>query len=112
MATIDECRTALEGLAAKLARNAEEARTRLSLDRTLACLLTDLDVYFSGRLADGQVVNLSQSDDPSAKIRITTTSDDLVAIVDGSLSAASAWASGRLKLEASVLDLLKLRTLL
>lgn len=112
MATIDECRTALDGLAAKLARNAEAARERLALDRTLACLVTDLNVSFHGRLVDGQVVDLQDGDNTAAKIRIITSSDDLVAIVDGRLPAASAWANGRVKIQAGLLDLLKLRKLL
>ncbi len=38
--------------------------------------------------------------------------DDLVELVNGRLNFASAWASGRVKLEASILDLLQLRKLL
>ena len=89
------------------ARNAEASRERISLDRALACRVTDLDVYFHGQLVDGQVRNMSDGDDPEAKIRITTSSDDLVAIVDGTLNAAAAWASGRVKIEAGVFDLLE-----
>jgi hypothetical protein len=112
MATIDECRKALDGLAAKLARNAESAREQLSLDRTMACKITDLDVFFHGRLVDGKVMALEEGDNPEAKIRITTSSDDLVSIVNGDLSASAAWASGRISIKASVMDLLKLRKLL
>lgn len=112
MATIDECRTALDGLAAKLARNAEASQDQPSLDRALACQITDLNVFFHGRLAGGQVMAMAEGDDPNAKIRITTSSDDLVSIVSGELSAATAWASGRISIKASVMDLLKLRKLL
>ncbi|KDN82466.1 hypothetical protein KCH_57590 [Kitasatospora cheerisanensis KCTC 2395] len=51
---------------------------------------------------------------PAAKadIRLTTTGDDLVALVDGRLPFPTAWATGRLKLDASFLDLLRLRSLL
>jgi putative sterol carrier protein len=38
------------------------------------------------------------------------TSDDLLKLVDGELNMASAWASGRVKIDASVFDLLKLRS--
>jgi SCP-2 sterol transfer family len=112
MATVEECREALQKLAAQLAANAAEARTRLDLDRPLACRVTDLGVAFHGRLTGGLIVGLSDGDDPSAKLRITATSDDLVALVDGRLNVASAWASGRIKIDASFLDLMKLRRLL
>ena len=38
--------------------------------------------------------------------------DDLVALVDGRLNFALAWATGRVKLEAGLRDLLRLRSLL
>jgi hypothetical protein len=112
MATVEECRAALQKLAARLAANAAEVRSRVNLDRPLACRVTDLGVAFHGRLKDGVIVGLTDGDDPHAKLRITATSDDLVALVDGRLHLASAWASGRVKIDASVLDLMKLRRLL
>lgn len=38
--------------------------------------------------------------------------DDLIALVNGELHFARAWAAGRVKLEAGVRDLLRLRKLL
>jgi hypothetical protein len=49
---------------------------------------------------------------PRADIRLTMTSDDLVALTDGRLSFGSAWQDGRVKLEAGLRDLLRLRKLL
>lgn len=40
------------------------------------------------------------------------TGDDLVALVDGGLHFARAWASGRVRLEAGLRDLFQLRKLL
>jgi hypothetical protein len=112
MATVDECRAALRKLASRLAGDGGEARERLDFDRTLACRVTDLDVAFHGRLVGGRIEDLADGDDPRAKLKLTTASDDLVALVDGQLNIASAWASGRVKIDASVFDLLKLRKLL
>ncbi len=112
MATVDDCRTALQRLAQRLADNAAEASQKLDLDRTLACRITDLQVAFHGRLTGGQIVGLTDGDDPRAKIKLTAASDDLVALVDGNLNVASAWANGRIKIDAGVFDLLKLRKLL
>ena len=47
-----------------------------------------------------------------AQIRLTVGSDDLLAVTRGELPISSAWAAGKLKIEASMLDLIRLRTLL
>lgn len=112
MATVQECRQALDDLAKRLAANAEDARKRLNLDRTLACRITDLGVAFHGRLTGGQLVDITEGDDPSAKIALTTTSDNLVALVRGQLDFARALGSRQLSISASPFDLLKLRKLL
>jgi hypothetical protein len=111
MATVDDCRTALAGLAAKLAENAS-APGKLDLNRSLACTIKDLGVAFHGRLVDGRLVDLADGDDAGAKIRLTTGSDDLVALVNGQLDFARAWTSGRISVKANPFDLLKLRKLL
>jgi len=112
MATVEQCRAALQDFAARLAANAAETGGKLDLDRTVACRITDLDAAFHGRLADGQIYDLADGDDPDAKLRLTSKSDDLLALLEGRLNVASAWASGRVKIDASVGDLMKLRKLL
>jgi putative sterol carrier protein len=112
MATVDECRAALQKLAERLAANAAGAREKLDFDRSLACRVTDLDVAFHGRLKDGQISDLTDGDDPRAKIKLTSSSDDLVALVNGRLNVMQAWTSGRIKIDAGMFDLLKLRKLL
>ncbi len=111
MATLEQCRVALNQLAQQLAANAEMGG-RLDFDRTLACRITDLDAAFHGRLAGGRVHDLADGDDPRAKIKLIIASDDLIDLVAGRLDAKRAFASGRLKIKASVLDLLKLQRLL
>ena len=111
MATVEQCRQALKDIAARLAAD-PQAAARVSLDRTLACHIRDLDVYFHGRLRHGTIEDLADGDDPKAQIRLTIDSDDLLALVAGRLTFAPAWASGRLSVRAGVLDLLKLRKLL
>jgi predicted lipid carrier protein YhbT len=111
MATADECRTVLEEVAARLVAHPDAAR-RVDLDRSFACHIRDLDVHFHGRLAQGRIVDLSDGDDPRADIRLGLGSDDLLALVAGELNVAKAWASGRLSIQASFRDLLKLRSLM
>jgi len=111
MATVEQCREALQEIAAKLAGD-PEAFQRANLDRSIACHVRDLSVYFHGRLTGGAIVGLTDGDDPQAQIRLSVRGDDLLALVAGDLNFASAWASGRLSVKASFGDLLKLRKLL
>ncbi|MGI5483547.1 SCP2 sterol-binding domain-containing protein [Streptomyces lavendofoliae] len=115
MATIEECRAALDGLADSLAHAGGAVRGAAALDRTLSCHITDLGVTFTGRLAGGRIEVLDRLDGPPpgrADIRLRMSGDDLVALVAGELGFAKAWASGRVGLEAGFRDLLRLRALL
>jgi len=112
MATIDDCQAALQRLAGKLREVDEEDRNKHAFDRTLSCHVPDLDVTFSGALRDGHINDITTDDAPRAQIRLTAKSDDLVAMTDGHLSFGQAWLSGRVKVDASVRDLLKLKSLL
>ncbi|AUG80354.1 sterol-binding protein [Kitasatospora sp. MMS16-BH015] len=115
MATTEQCREALEQLSRNLAGTGGEVRKATSLDRSLSCHLTDLATSFTGRLQDGALTGITENPGPpptKAEIRLTMTSDDLVALVAGRLSFAPAWATGRIKLEAGLRDLLRLKSLL
>jgi hypothetical protein len=109
---MDECMTALKRILGDLAANPAAA----GLDRSLSCRLTDLDQVVLGRLTSGSVRDVRAVADgpevPKADIRLTMSSDDLVALTHGTLSFAPAWASGRLKFEAGIRDMLRLRSLL
>jgi putative sterol carrier protein len=112
MATIDECITALQGVLGPIASN----KAAEGLDRSLSCRLTDLDQVVLGRLSAGAVRDLHAVPDgpsvPKADIRLTMTSDNLLALTRGDLSFAKAWSSGRLKLDAGIRDILRLRSLI
>jgi predicted lipid carrier protein YhbT len=112
MATIKDCRAALERLSDKLREVDEEERKQHAFDRTLSCHVPDLDVTFTGRLEDGHITGITTDEAPKAQIRLTAKSDDLVAMTDGQLSFGQAWLSGKVKVEAGVRDLLKLRSML
>jgi hypothetical protein len=112
VATMDQCLKALQGILGDLAANPAAE----GLDRSLSCRLTDLDEVVMGRLSSGAVRDLHVLPHgpalPKADIRLTMTSDDLVALTDGNLNFGPAWATGRVKLEAGLRDLLRLRKLL
>lgn len=114
MATVAQCDTALHELAARL-ESREPEPGDAKFDRTLSCLLRDLDVLFAGRLASGRLKDIHQAEHSErktrAQIRLEMSSDDLVALVAGELSMASAWAAGRVRVHAGVRDMLRLRSL-
>ncbi|MEU6758494.1 SCP2 sterol-binding domain-containing protein [Streptomyces sp. NPDC046685] len=115
MATIQECREALDTLSGNLARAEGGVRGAAALDRSLSCHITDLDQTFTGRLAGGRIrVDALTPGPPATKaeIRLAMTGDDLLALVAGDLKFAKAWASGRVRLEAGLRDLLRLKSLL
>ncbi|NHI10491.1 sterol-binding protein [Streptomyces sp. KO7888] len=97
-------------------RGAEgDVRAATELDRSVSCHITDLDVTFAGRMADGRIDVRETLEGPpreKAEIRLSMTGDDLVALVAGDLNFARAWGSGRVKLEAGLRDLFRLRKLL
>jgi hypothetical protein len=92
-----------------------DVREAAALDRSVSCHITDLDVTFAGRMSGGRIHvhdTLQGPPQEKAQIRLALTGDDLVALVDGELNFAKAWGSGRVKLEASLMDLFRLRKLL
>ncbi|MEZ3182004.1 sterol-binding protein [Streptomyces pimonensis] len=115
MATIGECRAALDKLSDSLRGAEGDVRAAAALDRSVSCHVTDLDVTFAGRLAGGGIEVHDTFPGPPrerARIRLAMTGDDLVALVDGELHFARAWGSGRVRLEAGLRDLFRLRRLL
>ncbi|MEU0027735.1 SCP2 sterol-binding domain-containing protein [Streptomyces sp. NPDC006335] len=115
MATIEECRAALEKLSDNMQQAEGDVATAASMDRSVSCRITDLDVTFVGRMTGGRIVVRDTIQGPpteKAQIRLTMAGDDLVALVNGELNFAKAWGSGRVKLEAGLRDLLQLRKLL
>jgi hypothetical protein len=112
MASVAECERALHELAGKLASGSGTDTRKKIANRSLSCELRDLSTIFAGQLRDGGLHDIRQVDEAKAQIRLSMTSDDLIALVRGELHLGSAWASGRLKVQASVFDLLTLRSVL
>ena len=112
MATMDDSLKALKGILGDIAAHPAAA----GLDRSLSCRLTDLHEVVLGRLNSGAVRDLHVVPDgpdvPRADIRLTMASDDLIAMTDGRLHFGRAWASGKVKLEAGLRDILRLRKIL
>lgn len=112
MASVEECAQALQDLADRLAGVDGDLRRRHIPSRTLACTVTDLDLTFVGRLDEHGIHDITTGSPGDGQVRLSCSSDDLLALVAGSLTLPAAWTRGRLRIEASLRDLLRLRSLL
>ncbi len=114
VATKRDVETKLRELIRRL-EGAEEAQGSLAGalpdGRILSLHLTDLDAEYWSKIAEGRMGSLHRGAPDRSDIRIRMTSDDLVAFVDGNGSLFSAVVTGRVKVEASIVDLLRLRRL-
>jgi hypothetical protein len=111
MASVAECEQALHDLAARLAAADRTTRSKAELDRTVSCTLRDLGVIFGGRLHAGDLLDIRQVDTADAQVRMSMSSDDLIKLVHGGLKLGTAWATGRVRVEASMRDILRLRSI-
>jgi hypothetical protein len=114
MATADECRTALESLLSRLDDMDPADRETYLADRAISCTVDDLGVTFLTQLGpDGAgPVTVANGSASQAQVKLTTSSDDLVALAADPGSFGRAWLTGRLKINASLSDLLRFRKLL
>ena len=113
MASVEECREAVDGLVASLAAVEPELRAKHVPRRTLACRINDLDLIFVGRLDEHGCHDVVENPDGDVNVdvRLTLDSDELVALAAGSDDFLHAWLRGRVQVSASMRDLLRLRTL-
>lgn len=112
MASERESEAAVRALVALLADVDPDTRSKYVLERTVSLRLTDLDVTWSARLGDAGLTDLTDTDDEKAQIRLSVSSDDLLALVEERLSLPTAFATGKVRVQASPLDLLRMRSLL
>ncbi|HZB29051.1 MAG TPA: SCP2 sterol-binding domain-containing protein [Streptosporangiaceae bacterium] len=113
MASEEECRAALDRIVERLGEVEPEQFKEHVVDRTISCRIPDLGLTFRSRIHEGGLdVFAPGADWQSGQVRVTVNSDDLVALAKDELNAAKAWATGRLKIEANVFDLFRLRRLL
>jgi hypothetical protein len=114
MATAEECRTALDGLLGRLSEMDEQSRARKLSDRSLSCRVTDLGITFVTRLGPQGADPLKEAgpDTPRAQVRFSGQSDAIVAVAADLGSFGKAWITGKIKVEASVMDILSLRKML
>jgi predicted lipid carrier protein YhbT len=114
LASKEEVERRLRDLIARLGRSDDGARElgrALPERRILSLRVSDLGVDYWTELEGGHFGEL-QEGSRDGDILVTASSDDLVDLVDGKGSLFSAYLSGRVRIDASVSDLLRLRKLL
>jgi predicted lipid carrier protein YhbT len=113
MANEEECRTALAQIAERLADVDQKEFSQHVVERTISCRIPDLGLAFQTRIHAGGLDPFQRTNDAkAAQVRVTANSDDLVALANDGLKVTKAWATGRLKIEASIFDLVRLRKFL
>lgn len=112
MASEAECDAAVRSLIDLLAQVDPDTRARYVLDRSVSLRVSDLGVTWSARLSDEGLTDLRTGDDEKAQLRLTVSSEDFLALVDGRLAIGTAFATGKVRVQGSPLDLLRLRSFL
>jgi hypothetical protein len=85
-------------------------RALLPARRTIEADVTDLGLTYHTFLRDGSLGPVQPGAfDGRPDIWVATTSDDLVALARGHVRIGDAYASGRVKVDAPMMDLLRLR---
>ena len=113
MATKAEVERQLGLLMSRLDGNEANVRSAIPSRKVLRCLVPDLDSAWYSVVDNGHVSQPSEvPPNGRADITLRVGSDDLVDLIEGQQSFLSAFASGRVKVDASIMDLLRLRTLL
>jgi len=114
IATAQQCREALDSLLGEIAELDPKQRAEALVNRTLSCEITDLGLRFWTRVGpDGADPAREATDrDPVAQVRFITDSDTIVFIAEDPQRFGRAWVSGKIKVRASVMDVLRLRKFL
>jgi hypothetical protein len=113
MASAQECQQALQKLASRLSEMSPADRENYFGDRSISVTIPDIGVTYVTRLGTADApVREAEPGEPPADIRLTADSDEVVSLAETPMNIARAWVSGRVKVEASVKDLFRLRRLL
>ncbi len=113
MSSAQECQEALQKLAGRLGEMSPAERDEYFGNRSMSVTIPDLGVTYVTRLGTGDdPVREVASGDPPADIRLTASSAEVIALAQSPMNIARAWVAGRIKIEASMKDLFRLRRLL
>lgn len=117
MASRDQVEEKLRELIQRVNGHADGVRESLADtlpdSRILLLSVPDVDGEWWSRLEDGKMDAVHDgAPDHEADIRIRVDSDDFIDLIDGTRPLLSSYLAGRLRVDASLSDLLRLRRLL
>lgn len=113
MATKEEVGRAIERLMARLDGNEDNVRSAIPGRKVMGCYITDLDSGWYSVIEDGHVAPPIEEPPPGERVSVLLKlrSDDLIDLVEERMSFMSAFLSGKVRVDASFTDLLRMRTL-
>lgn len=113
MATKDEVGRAIERLMARLDGNQDNVRSAIPGRKVMGCLVTDIDVSWYSVIEDGKVSPPTEAPPPGEQVAVLLKlrSDDLIDLVEERTTFMSAFLSGKVRVDASLSDLLRMRAL-
>lgn len=112
MANVDEVERVLKDFLLRFGAVDESVRALLPDHRTIEARCPDLDLVRHAEWRSGRIVLLDEAPARRSDIRISVRSDDLLEIASGELSFARAYTANKVRLDASMTDLLRLRAVL
>jgi hypothetical protein len=113
VATKAEVTKALERLMARLDGKHADVRSAIPGRRVFCCRVPDLGTSWFSVIEDGHVSPPVEAPVPgTVDVTLQVASDDLIELVEERTSFVSAFLSGKVRVQASMMDLLRLRTLL
>ena len=115
MATRQQVDAKLREMITRLGEAGDEVQDNLARnlpDRRIVQIdVSDLGTSYWTELAEGRLGALHKGEPSEANIKLRASSDDLIAMVDGQMGLLKSYLSGRVRIEASISDLLALRKL-
>lgn len=113
MATVEEVERTLSDLMRRLERVDRAYRSMLPTRRTIQAECPDLDLVYHAFWRDGELSELHVGPpERRPDIRVRVDSDDLLALANQDAEFRRAVNDGRVRIDASMTDLLRLRAVL
>jgi predicted lipid carrier protein YhbT len=113
VATAEEVEATLQGLIRRLEDVDPSYRAMLPSRRTIEAECPDLGLVYHALWRNGGLSEIEEGSAPRRPdIRLSVDSDDLLALANGRMDVGRAYADGRIRIQASMTDLLRLRAAL
>jgi hypothetical protein len=113
MTSAQEVQEALQKLTGRLSDLGTAERDEYFGNRSISVTVPDLGVIYVTKLGKGDdPVREAVPGDPPADIRLTANSDEVMSLAQSPMNIGRSWVAGRVKIEASMKDLFRLRRLL